>query len=220
METCKRAFKDVCPNFKFFKFHTIVHCPLQARWFGNIDVMDGNRWILESVCSKFYFKFRWFFLGWEETHKHFAKDIYRATPRRTLTLENDMFNALIYRNKVHAVARQVHHPIRFFVQNFSEISHGKFGIAAPFEGESRNGPNLEIHHSLAWRNFGKKKQQRSTVAEACAGEPIEAIVSYTNYFCTVFQDQFRQYFPHFLVETYHSKNLFGYRRWWHSYQPP
>lgn len=43
LEACKTAFKDVCPNFKFFKFHTIVHCPLQARWFGNIDVMDANR---------------------------------------------------------------------------------------------------------------------------------------------------------------------------------
>ena len=44
---------------------------------------------------------------WEETHKHFAKDIYARTLRRTLTLESDMFTTLMYKMKVMAVARQV-----------------------------------------------------------------------------------------------------------------
>ena len=129
-------------------------------------------------------------LRWEETHKHFAKDIYRATPRRTATLEHDMFNALVYRNKVYAVARQVRASIRNFFQNSPEFSHGQFGIAAPFEGESRKSPNLEIPSNLAWRNFGKTKKVSSTVAEACAGEPIEAIVSNTTIFCAVFTQNF------------------------------
>ena len=93
-----------------------------------------------------------------------------------------MFNALVYRNKVHAVALQVHASIRIFLKISPEFSHGQFGIAAPFEGESRKSPNLEIPPDLAWRNFGKTKKVSSTVAEACAGEPIEAIVSNTNTF--------------------------------------
>ena len=43
LEACKAAFTDVCDNFCFYKFHTVVHCPLLARWFGNLDVMDANR---------------------------------------------------------------------------------------------------------------------------------------------------------------------------------
>lgn len=43
LEACKAAFTDVCENFCFYKFHTVVHCPLLARWFGNLDVMDANR---------------------------------------------------------------------------------------------------------------------------------------------------------------------------------
>lgn len=43
LEACKAAFSDVCENFCFYKFHTVVHCPLLARWFGNLDVMDANR---------------------------------------------------------------------------------------------------------------------------------------------------------------------------------
>lgn len=40
-------------------------------------------------------------------HKHFCKDIYPMTQRRTLTLEKDMVNALQYRFLVKKVAEKV-----------------------------------------------------------------------------------------------------------------
>ena len=53
LEACKAAFSDVCDNFCFFKFHTVVHCPLLARWFGNLDVMDANRQFHKIFHLKF-----------------------------------------------------------------------------------------------------------------------------------------------------------------------
>ena len=44
---------------------------------------------------------------YEEMHKHFCKDIYPMTQRRTLTLEKDMVNALQYRFLVKKVAEKV-----------------------------------------------------------------------------------------------------------------
>ena len=43
LRTMKLAFKDEKDNFKYHKFHTIVHAPLQVRTFGNLRIMDGNR---------------------------------------------------------------------------------------------------------------------------------------------------------------------------------
>lgn len=50
LTTMKRAFKAEKDNFKYHKFHTIVHAPLQVRTFGNLRIMDGNRY-LDSVYS-------------------------------------------------------------------------------------------------------------------------------------------------------------------------
>jgi hypothetical protein len=43
LETCKKAFNDESKNFKFPKFHIVVHCGAQIRMFGNLDVVDANR---------------------------------------------------------------------------------------------------------------------------------------------------------------------------------
>ena len=43
LSTVKRAFSDEKKDFKFFKFHMVVHTPLQVRKFGNLRIMDGNR---------------------------------------------------------------------------------------------------------------------------------------------------------------------------------
>jgi hypothetical protein len=44
LETCKVAFKTESNNFNFYKSHTVCHCPTQVRMFGNLDVMDANRY--------------------------------------------------------------------------------------------------------------------------------------------------------------------------------
>ena len=46
LTTMKEAFKDEKASFRFLKFHTILHAPLQVKEFGNLRVMDGNRYIL------------------------------------------------------------------------------------------------------------------------------------------------------------------------------
>jgi hypothetical protein len=44
LQTCKVAFLTESKGFKFYKFHMILHCPDQIRMFGNLDVMDANRY--------------------------------------------------------------------------------------------------------------------------------------------------------------------------------
>jgi len=44
LTTCKKAFASECGDFGFYKFHMVLHCPLQIRKFGNVDIMDANRW--------------------------------------------------------------------------------------------------------------------------------------------------------------------------------
>ena len=41
----KKAFEDEKESFKFYKFHTIVHAPYQIKEFGNLRIMDGNRFV-------------------------------------------------------------------------------------------------------------------------------------------------------------------------------
>lgn len=50
---CKDAFASVCNNFNFFKFHIIIHCPDQARQWGNLDVMDAARSFYYNISCIF-----------------------------------------------------------------------------------------------------------------------------------------------------------------------
>jgi hypothetical protein len=43
LDACNAAFASVCNNFNFYKYHKITHCPTQAKWFANLDVLDANR---------------------------------------------------------------------------------------------------------------------------------------------------------------------------------
>jgi hypothetical protein len=88
----------------------IVHCPDQIRMFGNLDVMDANRYIVYKMLLKMILLFMISFLlndRWEETHLHFAKKIYERTPKRMDTLDYDLFIAFVYREKVNYVCEKV-----------------------------------------------------------------------------------------------------------------
>ena len=45
LSSMKKAFEDEKESFKFYKFHTIVHAPYQIKEFGNLRIMDGNRFV-------------------------------------------------------------------------------------------------------------------------------------------------------------------------------
>lgn len=109
LDTCKLAFSDECSNFSFYKFHMVLHCPLQIRQFGNLAIMDANRYTgIPSIISNYTTNRRF-----EETHKHFAKIPYELTPKRTLTLDADLFKAYEYIEKVNFACREVRRQIMF-----------------------------------------------------------------------------------------------------------
>ena len=46
-ETFKEAFPVELPSGgKFFKFHTVTHCPLQLKYFANLELLNSNRSII------------------------------------------------------------------------------------------------------------------------------------------------------------------------------
>ena len=114
---------------------------------------------------------------WEETHKHFAKDIYARTPRRTLTLENDMFNTFMYKMKVMAIAREV--GSRLIATNFikkytittSEILlyfiDFQLGLETALDQGRRETAALQLTDEQTWKNFGNKP--RTHVINAVLG---------------------------------------------------
>ena len=71
----------------------------------------------------------------------------------------------------------------------------------------------------SWRNFSQKKATTFRGCRSVRRRTHRDHRELHKFFLYCFQDQFEQYFPYFLVETYHSKNLFGYRRWWRSHKP-
>lgn len=106
--TCKAAFAAECKNFCFYKFHMVLHCPRQIREFGNLDVMDANRQKLFKLLSQMAIETSHNFpRRFEETHLRFAKIPYTMTPKRTATLDADLFKAFVYIEKVEFVCRKV-----------------------------------------------------------------------------------------------------------------
>ena len=67
-------------EFRFIKFHIVLHCPWQIRQYGSLLVMDAGRW--------------------EETHAHFAKGVYAQTSKRSANLYSEMAAKLRYMHKV------------------------------------------------------------------------------------------------------------------------
>ena len=44
LHAMKDVFKAECDsNFRMYKFHTVLHTPLQLTEFGNLDILDANR---------------------------------------------------------------------------------------------------------------------------------------------------------------------------------
>lgn len=74
-------------KFQYYKFHMLLHVPQQMRWFGNIRVVDSNRW--------------------EAFHLPACKEVYRRTPRRTLTLYEDMDRAMVQVGQLDCVLEKV-----------------------------------------------------------------------------------------------------------------
>jgi hypothetical protein len=69
-------------------------------------------------CIVFYIKYCIVFVDcfrWEETHLHFAKDIYDRTPKRTDTLDRDLFRAFVYTMKLMYICEQVRRVCRKFL---------------------------------------------------------------------------------------------------------
>ena len=101
----KSAFKDEKESFKFYKFHTVVHAPFQITEFGNLRIMDGNRFVLKIYIVLCYILCYLHSDGSKLTR--FWTSMNNMTPKRTHTLSKDMMSCYMYRSQVQAAAQRV-----------------------------------------------------------------------------------------------------------------